>query len=335
MRFHEHSITQLAALTASDPRAVQHRLGSPDYWLGLVQSASAGMDLTIAEVDRSTAWGPGAARHPGAHEQPGLRGDMAREGWAAVPGFLDARRSASLATASLALLEHGWPATFLLVFDQAWQVGRHLGRLMQSLANDRVALRYEMFVYCVDSTRPLARARGIEPHRDAPHVGFDERGGERLPRHCTSWLALTETTVDNGCIYVVPTHRDPDASAPIREEAGIPLEVPAGTALLWGGHVAHWGGVHDPVRARGPRVAITCVASVEPMWGLPALDLPTEIGASALPSLETRLRFVCALLRGFGPLRPGTPAAVITDALWPGPRRRPAPAVELAAPLPA
>jgi hypothetical protein len=136
-----------------------------------------------------------------------------------------------------------------------------------------------------------------------------------LPRHGTAWLALTDTGVDNGCIYVIPagTETEADRTRPICEERGIPLEVSAGTLLLWGGHVAHWGGRHDPVRARGPRVALTCVASVLPTWGLPELDLPVDVGAPSLPDMATRLAFVSALLRGFGPPEPSSPVARIVS----------------------
>ncbi|MCA9707556.1 MAG: phytanoyl-CoA dioxygenase family protein [Myxococcales bacterium] len=215
-------------------------------------------------------------------------------------------------------MRHGWPATFLLMFDEPWHLARHLARAMQAVVNPDVVLRYEMFVYCVDATIPQARARGIASHRDAPHAGFDERDGVVCPRHCTAWLALTDTDVHNGCIYVVPTgaeRGDPWQDPPIDEAQGVPLEVGAGTLLMWGGHVAHWGGIHDPARAKGPRLAVTCVASVEPMWGLPSLPLPTAVGEPALPDLATRLRFIAALMQGFGPPPSGSAVDRILTAL--------------------
>jgi hypothetical protein len=297
----------LAGLCASDPGRARDTLLDPDYWRGIVRGTAAErlhlLDATPA-TDRA-AHASAAAADPGCRR---ARADIARTGYAGVPAFLDPAPAAALAQGSLALLRRGWPASFLLMFDEPWQLARHIARAMRSAIHDDVVLRYEMFVYCVDSTLPLARARGIPPHRDAPGAGFDRQGDGLAPRHGTAWLALVDTDVDNGCIYVVPTgaESDADRAGPIREDLGIPLEVPAGTLLMWGGHVAHWGGRHDAARAKGPRVALTCVASVVPTWGLPALDLPVEVGAAALPDLATRLSFLAALLRGFGPPAPGS-----------------------------
>ena len=311
------SPADLAGLATADPAAVLAVLTDPAYWRQIVRE-TAGASLTISAAGPSeSTWGPDTSEPLSTGEQRRARAEVTRDGYTGLPGFLDADRSAALAAASLALLERGWPATFLMLFDEPWLLARHLARAMQSAVHDEVALRYEMFVYCVDSTRPQARSRGIPPHRDAPGAGFDARGDWSLPRHCTAWLALTDTDVDNGCIYVIPagTETDAEREAPICEERGVPLEVPAGTLLLWGGHVAHWGGRHDAARARGPRVAITCVASVEPTWGLPPLDLPTDPSSAALPDLATRLSFVAALLRGFGPPAPGSAVARILDVL--------------------
>jgi Phytanoyl-CoA dioxygenase (PhyH) len=311
------SPADLASLVTTDPERLRTLLSSPSYWRRLVRGTAA-EGLTISTTGTadpaSSGWGAGTTKALCESERAHVQAEVARDGYTGIPGFLDPARSATLASASLALLGHGWPATFLLMFDEPWHLARHLGRTMQAAVNEAVVLRFEMFVYCVDSTLPQARARGIQPHRDAPHAGFDERGSHR---HCTGWLALTDTNVDNGCIYVIPTSHETEAeqAAPIREDKGIPLEVAAGTLLMWGGHVAHWGGVHDAARAKGPRLAITCVASVDSMWGLPPLGLPIDVGADALPDMATRLAFVAALLRGFGPPPAGSPVESILAAL--------------------
>lgn len=311
----------LAELAAASPERVQAILSSPAYWQALVQGTAAEA-LALGDDHRSAAaWGPDATPVLSPVERAAAHAEVTRDGHTGIAGFLTPERSRSLAAASLALLRHGWPATFMLMFDDAWHLSRHLARAMQATVNDEVVLRYEMFVYCVDSTIPAARARGIQAHRDAPGAGHDAREGQLHPRHCTAWLALTDTDVHNGCIYVVPASQESAASkaGPIREEEGIPLEVSAGTLLMWGGHVAHWGGIHDPARAKGPRLAVTCVASVEPTWGLPPLPVSTAIGSAELPDLATRLSFIAALMHGFGPAPDGSAIADILAKLPPVP----------------
>ncbi len=299
--------SDIAALYVDHPDRARDILLDPSYWRGVVRGTAAEtlqiMDATASRYREESA--SAALTEPASRL---ARAEISRDGYTGIPGFLDAGRSAGLAEGSLALLRRGWLATFLLMFDEPWHLARHIARTMQAALNDDLVLRYEMFVYCVDSTLPLARSRGIPPHRDAPGAGFDTQGEWQRPRHGTAWLALTDANVDNGCIYVIPAGQESEAdrSGPIREERGTPLEVPAGTLLMWGGHVAHWGGRHDAARAKGPRIALTCVASVVPTWGLPKLDLPADVGTTALPDMATRLSFIAALLRGFGPPAPGS-----------------------------
>jgi hypothetical protein len=274
-------------------------LSDPDYWHRLVRG-TAGERLRILAAPNESA-----GSYPDVVYRR-ARDEVTRDGYTGLADFLSPARSAALADASLALLRSGWPAPFLFMFDEPWHLARRVAHAMRSSLNDDLVLRYEMFVYCVDSTMPFARARGIPAHRDAPGAGFDSAGEWSLPRHGTAWLALTDTNADNGCICVVPASAEGEITDPIREELGIPLEVSAGTLLMWGGHVAHWGGRHDAQKAKGPRVAFTCVASVIPTWGLPELSLSTAPDANTLPDMETRLGYIAALLRGFGPPEPGS-----------------------------
>jgi hypothetical protein len=303
------SASDIAGLYARDPERARDVLVDPSYWRGIARGTAA-ETLGVAEPRPSTD--PDGRASVGsadaAHAAHLARADILRDGYACLPAYLDRPRAAALAEGSLAVLHRRWPAPFLLMFDEPWRLARHVARAMRAAINDDLVLRYEMFVYCVDSTLPLARARGIPPHRDAPGAGFDLHGPSRLPRHGTAWLALTDTDVDNGCVYVIPAHAESEADRrrPIDEARGVPLEVAAGTLLMWDGNVAHWGGRHDAARAKGPRIALTCVASVAPTWGLPGLDLPVDVDATELPDMVTRLSFLAALLRGFGLPEPGS-----------------------------
>jgi hypothetical protein len=318
------STLALSDLAPYRPEWVRGLLSTPEYWQGLLRDTPA-EHLRISCGSPSgepplAAWGPAGTRDPAGRERARAQREIETQGYTSVHDFLDPIKSAELSHSSLALLRHGWPAPLLIMFDDAWHLARHLARAMRHVVNDDLVLRYEMFVYCVDATVRHARARGIPPHRDAPGAGFDQYDTGPRPRHCTAWLALTDTNVDNGCIRVVPANAEtrPEADA---EAGGVPLEVSAGTLLLWGGHVTHWGGIHDPTRATGPRVAFTCVSSVEPTWGLPPLGLPDDIDSPTLPDMETRLRFAVALLRRFGRYTDGSAVARIFDALYPENRR--------------
>lgn len=305
-----HSCARRAADTAS---AVRSHMTDPDAWRGLVGHLPKGSLTVTPGGDCRSVLGALDDRDALGRAQSQLD----RVGYCGVPEFLDRATCDALADGCRAVMDKGWHPAFLLMFDQPWLIARHVGRLMQAVANENIALRYEMFLYCVDATIPAARPRGLAAHRDSYDSGFDLFPGRAAPRHCTTWLALTDTDEDNGCIRLIPADRETpeERLLAIDESRAIAVPAEAGTALMWGGHVAHWGGAHNPARAKGPRIAFTCVGSVPPIWGLPSLDLPTDPASRVVPPLDTRLEYIGALLRGFGRLGGENPLAKLMHAV--------------------
>lgn len=312
----EISLQSCVQRSADAARAVRARLTDPDAWLGLVEHLPAG-GLTVTPGGECPVPLVSATNTTALLEAQSM---LDQVGYCGVTEFLDQQTCDTLADGCRAVMQMGWHPAFLLMFDQPWLVARHVGRLMQAVANENIALRYEMFIYCVDATIPAARPRGLAAHRDSFDCGFDAHHHRAAPRHCTTWLALTDTDEDNGCIYLIPSDRETEAERllAIDESRAIAVPAKAGTALMWGGHVAHWGGVHNPARAKGPRIAFTCVGSVPPIWGLPPLDLPTEPESRVVPPLDVRLEYIGALLRGFGRLGDESPLAHLMNAVCQG-----------------
>src|SRR5262249_60237350 len=77
----------------------------------------------------------------------------------------------------------------------------------------------------------------------------------------TAWVALTDATPLNGCIYLVPAHVDagvrtigPGRDVLRRPQDARAQPAPAGSLLVWNHGVLHWG-VRSSRRAPPPRVA--------------------------------------------------------------------------------
>ena len=119
------------------------------------------------------------------------------------------------------------------------------------------------------------------PHRDFSYDEAHFPGPEGLPRVCNVWIPLTDATVDNGCLWVIPKEFDPmyaqpdhyDHSRPATPafEKGVtklrfpvaaarPLPCAAGSAIAWH-NVIHWGGACGK-RAPVPRIAIAATFKV-------------------------------------------------------------------------
>lgn len=70
------------------------------------------------------------------------------------------------------------------------------------------------------------------------------------------WLALTDATTDNGCMWVAPQPSSADdGDGKSRPVSAIDLPAPAGTVLGWRQDLLHGGGVSS-ADAQGPRVSV-------------------------------------------------------------------------------
>ena len=94
----------------------------------------------------------------------------------------------------------------------------------------------------------LFRTAGLDWHQDRHYL---DTGASHL---IGAWIALDDTQINNGCLWALPashsagtlwphaTDGDGGLSAtgyPFREELAVPLEVDAGTGIMFDGHLLH------------------------------------------------------------------------------------------------
>ena len=114
-----------------------------------------------------------------------------------------------------ALVAAGWPANFIVLFDESWHMVQLLSQVMHSTTGGNECMM-DLVAWHID---PSAEEAGFTPHRDRQlglheldtaqvAAGFRLKGGAS-PRDCTCWIALSEASCDNGCIYVIPRSADP------------------------------------------------------------------------------------------------------------------------------
>ncbi|CAK0889907.1 unnamed protein product, partial [Prorocentrum cordatum] len=145
----------------------------------------------------------------------GVRARLLEEGFAALaPAEL--RWSVSveaLARGAVALESFGWPATFLLMYDEAWAMGADAARLMAEATGNAPCL--DIVGFHVDPRR----TKGFSPHRDRQPEDWTPRGvpapvsgtfkADGMAKYVTLWAALTDATPDNSCLHFVPRSCDP------------------------------------------------------------------------------------------------------------------------------
>lgn len=273
----------------------------------------------IADAEHMRAYGAGAlaitngiASPSEGTVPPSETERLARDGWMELARAVPAETAAALAGAIARLREGGLHPLFVYAFDETWAIGRHLARAIETslgVAYDVIPDIWAFFVPA-DPT-----ASGWAPHRGSYELAARDR-----PELLNAWVALTDATLDNSCMYVVPLDADRGYPADLlstdaARSAGRALPASAGTALVWNANVLHWGGPSSS-RARGPRVSVTFTfqrrGGSHPALDFARFDLAqrldviaeqVEVYAHLDRTVTPELREWAALMSGFARVR--------------------------------
>jgi phytanoyl-CoA dioxygenase PhyH len=189
-----------------------------------------------------------------------------------------------------AVRKAGWPPVFAYIYDQLWLVWR-LAPVEQLLtAGLGPGYRWIPHGWC-HYVHPVSGASGWPPHVDG-----------NLSNRMSIWLPLTDATLDNGCIYVVPSNLNAAgigerralraaSNLQMREllQRGRALPARAGSVLGWYFRILHWGSVCHA--ADGPRVSLVMEFIGADERALDS-ELPLFDPQGPLPALPQRLHAI-------------------------------------------
>ena len=132
-----------------------------------------------------------------------------------------------------------------------------------------------------------------------------------MAKYVTMWMALSDATPENSCLYVIPAADDPgyydgdnvDESKPDPLQTALTSKVDyqniralprkAGESVVFTHRILHWGSKGNK-RCKLPRIALSFVVSAED-FEKPYID-PTFLTESSMPQFQIRLLLVCAQL---------------------------------------
>eukprot|EP00941_MAST-03F_sp_MAST-3F-sp1_P002928 g2928.t1 len=207
----------------------------------------------------------------------GLRHRMEKDGYFSVEDLPWTANITDVKKGIENLLLHGWPATFILVYDEAWALAKEVSELMSYVSGGNCN-NMDMLAWHVD---PNKGDSGFSPHRDRqPEDLASSFRKDGSPKYSTCWIPLTDAVPDNSCLYFIPRAFDPGYGP---EEGDLPGEndpdplqrallrkedyqniravpVRSGSAVMFSHRIIHWGssgrrGYHTP------RVAFSFAAS--------------------------------------------------------------------------
>jgi hypothetical protein len=230
---------------------------------------------------------------------------LARHGYFQLPPVTSLDAIGRMCSSVESLRNAGWPAVFSYVYDEFWALlrtpamvrflSRQLGAGYMQTAN--------VWTYWVN---PQTRSSGWPPHADNP--GYQGR--------LTLWIPLTDATVDNGCMYVIPQDRVPSVlptnymdwtSVSKRDVQTLlhnvtPLPAAAGSVLGWNHNLIHWGG--QATKRTAPARISFAVEFLREAGTPHKSELP--VFNTKLPELSVRLGIIGDALLKYEKFEPAT-----------------------------
>lgn len=101
----------------------------------------------------------------------------------------------------------GWPATFLILFDETWAALEAIRPVIEATGGPKNRCNGDILAWLID---PSTGAAGFSPHRDRqPERIADSFHKDGKPKYMTCWIALSDATPENSCLYVLPRGADP------------------------------------------------------------------------------------------------------------------------------
>lgn len=176
------------------------------------------------------------------------------EGFVRLEHVIPPKETRRLQEGVEALQRVGLPPIFCFVYDDYWVTLKRLKGILERFAGPGFLVLPDFWAWYVDHRSP---GSGWSAHRDlrVPVTGKDSR-----PEILTVWIALTDATPDNACLYVLPLDLDPLYPHLLQKEFQPKLEsaralpVRAGGMLLWHANLFHWSGRNGGYAAH-PRIS--------------------------------------------------------------------------------
>jgi hypothetical protein len=183
-----------------------------------------------------------------------------RDGYLCLPPQIDEAILAPLRQAMISLREAQIPPVYIYLYDQPWVVFGALKQLISHFLGDDFALLPNFWAWNIPATKG---ARGWPAHQDCQaRTRFPDGVGGDVLLSLSLWVPLSDATLDNGCMAVLPRSNEAAYCQPmdnpdlIKPGDAISLPVKAGSVLGWAQDLYHWS---NPVSedALEPRISLS------------------------------------------------------------------------------
>lgn len=242
------------------------RIEDPHAWRTLCPSLSLTTEPPTLEPHTSSPQSPespsiATSIHQGtplsSEDTARHKAQLLHDGYFAQPALFSRDAVERIASAVEHITTQTGAAVWALLYDDLWQMMSALQPCLTPILGEHFVLLPDIWVW---NLRPNGQDHGWRPHRDRERGSVPTDG---LPRLLTVWIALTDATPDNGCIYILPASLDaryhhygrPNEEISIHFQDIRALPASAGTALGWSAQLLHWGG-RTSIWTQTPRISV-------------------------------------------------------------------------------
>jgi len=215
------------------------------------------------------------------------RARLIEEGYIEFDAVIPHETTQKLKSAILTLRQHSWIPVFGYLYDEFWEIFFNLKSILNFALGENFQMLPDFWAWYLD---PAKGDTGWGPHRDK---NLNTLTSEGMPKSATVWIALTEATTLNGCMYLLPANKDSGYQdfeqnrPPTNIQAIRALPAPEGSVFLWNQRVYHWGGSSSKY-AKGPRISM---AAEFQRGNVPAYNQPL-LQMVSIPSFKQRLELI-------------------------------------------
>ena len=216
---------------------------SPDYW----HAVCPDLRLCAGDGPVTERLEPHAitAAHLGQASE-----SMNASGYLCLPYVLPIDDCLRVADGITSLRKQNIPAVMIYLYDEPWTLFRKLSPLVAHFLGDGFKVLPHFWAWYVP---PEKGAAGWPAHQDCQaRTRFDDGFGGATLMSMSLWVALSDATLENGCMAVHPL----DTTLHDDKTKGVPLPVGTGGVLGWGQDVWHWSRTVTD-NAEHPRVSMS------------------------------------------------------------------------------
>ena len=263
-----------------------------DYWRALNPELTVSLDPPASHL---TPYASDWARTERCQQR------LREEGYVLTPPLVPADLVVRMRTAVERIVARGLPPGCALMYDEFYQVyAGVLSAVAPILGPNAMLLPEDFWVFFVPAgDGASSRWTAFPPHKDWADVDPGVMAGD-LPTVLVGWVALTDASTHDSCMYVVPGDCDKgyrtddrvvrSENFRLQDVRAVPAE--AGQVLLFSTHISHWGS-RSSRWATHPRISISMFfqRGDMPARFTDVLDLTQPV------PLESRARWMLRTLR--------------------------------------